>query len=452
MSEKNYLSKPKYFLLLIGLFSTIIFDMSFVKIYDIVNKDFISTDVKNIIFIVNSLSSLSIQFYMLKSVTKFLSQDRFNSINMSFTRFSRFGYFYLIIVSGIIFTLSFQMLFENSYTKYGLICFIIITYAISSFYLIKLGTLFYSWLTITQKKITLFYFVSICLIILNLVSGMTIAVIKINDKPEEIREYVGGTSNFTLPKYKLLDQINVYSSFLSFISLWLTSFILAFNYRLRTKRNLFFSVLLALPLIYFITNYISNYYYHFLNDYFLLNPIVFSLIFVTIFSLSKPIGGITFGILFWRASKAVSYEKDIVSFIILAGVGIMLVFSANQATTVITTPYPPFGTATISILNIATYLMLIGIYSSARLVSINNELRNSIFKITLESRILNIIGEAEKQKELEGIVSTIYKTNSEIQGNTEIKQTSELDEVELKKYIESVISELKANEKSFNAN
>jgi len=281
---------------------------------------------------------------------------------------------------------------------------------------------------------------------------MTIAVIKINDKPEEIREYVGGTSNFTLPKYKLLDQINVYSSFLSFISLWLTSFILAFNYRLRTKRNLFFSVLLALPLIYFITNYISNYYYHFLNDYFLLNPIVFSLIFVTIFSLSKPIGGITFGILFWRASKAVSYEKDIVSFIILAGVGIMLVFSANQATTVITTPYPPFGTATISILNIATYLMLIGIYSSARLVSINNELRNSIFKITLESRILNIIGEAEKQKELEGIVSTIYKTNSEIQGNTEIKQTSELDEVELKKYIESVISELKANEKSFNAN
>src|SRR5690606_31123700 len=116
--------------------------------------------------------------------------------------------------------------------------------------------------------------------------------------PEEIREYVGGTSNFTLPKYKLLDQINVYSSFLSFISLWFTSFILAFNYRLRTKRNLFFSVLLALPLIYFITNYISNYYYHFLNDYFLLNPIVFSLIFVTIFSLSKPIGGITFGILF----------------------------------------------------------------------------------------------------------------------------------------------------------
>jgi hypothetical protein len=179
---------------------------------------------------------------------------------------------------------------------------------------------------------------------------------------------------------------------------------------------------------------------------------VFSLILVTIFSLSKPIGGITFGILFWRASRAVSYEKDIVSFIIIAGVGIMLVFSVNQATIMVTTPYPPFGMTTISILNIATYLMLIGIYNAAKLVSINNELRKSIYKITLESRILNIIGEAEKQKELEGIVATIYETNSEIQVNRDAKQVPELDEIELKKYIESVISELRTNEKNFDSN
>ncbi|HYF99706.1 MAG TPA: hypothetical protein VD815_06415 [Candidatus Saccharimonadales bacterium] len=281
---------------------------------------------------------------------------------------------------------------------------------------------------------------------------MTIAVIKINDKPDEIREYVGGTPNFTLAKYKLLDQMYVYSSILSFISLWLTSFILAFNYRSKTKRNLIFSILLVLPLIYFVINYILNYYYHLLSPYFVLNPIVFSLILVTIFSLSKPIGGITFGILFWRASRAVSYEIDIVSFIIIAGVGIMLVFSVNQATIMVTTPYPPFGMATISILNLATYLMLIGIYNAAKLVSINNELRKSIYKITLESRILNIIGEAEKQKELEGIIATIYETNSEIQVDRDVKQAPELDEIELKKYIESVISELRTNEKNFDSN
>ena len=36
--------------------------------------------------------------------------------------------------------------------------------------------------------------------------------------------------------------------------------------------------------------------------------------------------------------------------------------------------YPPFGLATITVLNIAAFLMLLGIYNSATLVSANNQL------------------------------------------------------------------------------
>jgi hypothetical protein len=49
----------------------------------------------------------------------------------------------------------------------------------------------------------------------------------------------------------------------------------------------------------------------------------------------------------------------------------------------------------------ASFLMLLGIYNSATLVSANNELRKSIHKHTLETRLLRLIGHAEMKKEIE---------------------------------------------------
>ena len=63
------------------------------------------------------------------------------------------------------------------------------------------------------------------------------------------------------------------------------------------------------------------------------------------------------------------------------------------------TPYPPFGVATISVLNLASFLMLLGIYNSATLVSANTDLRKSIHKHALESKLLNLIGHAEFERD-----------------------------------------------------
>ncbi|HEY9386505.1 MAG TPA: hypothetical protein VIP70_05665 [Nitrososphaeraceae archaeon] len=41
-------------------------------------------------------------------------------------------------------------------------------------------------------------------------------------------------------------------------------------------------------------------------------------------------------------------------------------------------PHPPYRLATITVLNPASYLRLLGIYNSARLVSANTNLRKSI--------------------------------------------------------------------------
>jgi hypothetical protein len=94
--------------------------------------------------------------------------------------------------------------------------------------------------------------------------------------------------------------------------------------------------------------------------------------------------GFVFGVAFWKISKTISNEKNIKTYMIISGWGI---FSANQAEALIVNRYPPFGLATITVLNIAAFLMLLGIYNSAVLVSANNNLRKSIYKFALDRRI-----------------------------------------------------------------
>ena len=111
------------------------------------------------------------------------------------------------------------------------------------------------------------------------------------------------------------------------------------------------------------------------------DPITISIILTVLLSLSKPIGGLTFGFGFWRIAKTIGYEKTIKKHMIISGWGILLLFGTNQASNQVLVPYPPFGLATISVLILASYMMLLGIYNSARLVSVNSTLRKTIRKL-----------------------------------------------------------------------
>jgi hypothetical protein len=197
--------------------------------------------------------------------------------------------------------------------------------------------------------------------------------------------------------------------------------------------------ILSLPVIYFLITYFSQLIFNnILTSYLALDPIPASIVLTIFLSLSKPIGGFIFGIVFWRISKTVSYEKNIKSYMIISGLGILLIFTANQATSLaIGPPYPPFGLATITILIVASYLMLLGIYNSATLVSTNNNLRKSIHELALESKFLNVIGKAEKDKEIQNVVRKVINKIDISDANNQPKL--ELDEKELKKYVDEII-------------
>ena len=79
--------------------------------------------------------------------------------------------------------------------------------------------------------------------------------------------------------------------------------------------------------------------------------------------------------------------------------------------------------------------MLLGIYNSATYVSANHNLRKLIRKHALESRLLDIIGQAEMEKEIRKTVKEITQNRNTLERYKEAE--CEFDKKELEKYIDS---------------
>jgi hypothetical protein len=126
---------------------------------------------------------------------------------------------------------------------------------------------------------------------------------------------------------------------------------------------------------------------------------------------------------------------------IISGYGFLLFFSANQASLLALGPYPPFGTITITVLILASYLILIGIFGSATLVSANIELRKYIYNTVKDTKFLNLLGKVEVEKQIKRTVTKIINdTNA---SDTFQNVDLDLDVNDINRYIESVIGELK---------
>jgi hypothetical protein len=88
---------------------------------------------------------------------------------------------------------------------------------------------------------------------------------------------------------------------------------------------------------------------------------------------------------------------------------------------------------------LASYLVLLGVYSSATSVSEDSRLRQTIQKIALrESQFLYAIGTAQMEQELQTRVISIYAKTK----NSMVKETgisSSIDENDIKSYLQEIL-------------
>lgn len=432
----------KFLMIMLALVFTLIVDISVVKVYDLVSKFFIPIQYKLTLFSVNTSICTFLQFLLIWYIKGSFDQDSLNTNKIKVRVFYIASVCSIVIASALLGGLIYQLLSGEYYDKRLSISLIGLSYATSTGFIVSLSVLFLSWFRSNHSIIVFLYFVSMLGIAFNLIMTGAFMGVSLGDRPTMIGQYVGATGDISAGRHDALDYTYRISTFVSFFGIWLTTTILVNYYRERTINSIVYWTILCIPLAYFLITYFYRFIFSdILITYLQIDPVAVSIALSAFLSSSKPLGGLIFGLVFWKISRTIRYERNVRTYMVISGWGLFLIFAANQAALQTVAPYPPFGVGTITALNIAGFFMLIGIYNSAILVSSNNELRKSIHRHAMESKLLGMIGQAEMEMEIQKTVKRIAQDKNLFE--KDLEQPVELDENELKKYLDFVAREVK---------
>jgi hypothetical protein len=167
---------------------------------------------------------------------------------------------------------------------------------------------------------------------------------------------------------------------------------------------------------------------------------VFNFVYIMMVDASRPIGGVLFGLAFILVSSKVQ-NREVKGYLVMTGIGFLLLLVSNEAQALITAPFPPLGLLSGSYFGLASYLIFIGLYSSAVSVSQDSRLRASIRRsIESEVSFLGSIGDAEMDHRILDKVLIASKKFSEVMPE-ETGVFGSLSDTETRDYIEEVLAE-----------
>jgi hypothetical protein len=347
-----------------------------------------------------------------------------------------------ILVSTIL-----QMSFMSSYHILVLKATIFISYSLSFILLALLAKRFFSWFKLNHNLVVLTYALAITMISINAAITIIYTNTQLDESPPQdyIRPIRSVTGSFTNADV-IYGPAYVLTSVLSFILTWIATVLLLRHYSRKLGLAKYW-IIVSIPLAYFLSQFQPLFLYSF-ADLRLSNPVLFGIIYNLIFSISKPAGGVLFGIAFWTVAKSLT-SKTVKSYMMISAYGMMLLFTVNQPTGLTLIPYPPFGLTSICFMVLAAYLVFLGVYSSATSVSEDSRLRQSIRKIALrETQFLDAIGTAQMEQELQRRVIAVYgNTKNSMLNETGI--SSSVDENDIKSYLQEIVEEIKVKEGHF---
>jgi hypothetical protein len=122
---------------MIGLIAAILIDTSIVKVYDLVNKSFISTQSKIILFSANSTFCLILEFVLIRHVATSFKRPAFDL-------WYKVSLISICVLGALIGLLVFQQFYNNYYDNSIAIFIVIISYGIAALFIARLSLLFIS--------------------------------------------------------------------------------------------------------------------------------------------------------------------------------------------------------------------------------------------------------------------------------------------------------------------
>jgi hypothetical protein len=339
-----------------------------------------------------------------------------------------------------------QISITSYYSIRLLITSIWISYALAIFMLGFLTRQFFYWFKSNRNIVVLFYGLSTGFIGIDAAISLVLSTSLLIGQPLDVYPTLGASEG-ALPPANLMPLENAFvvASIISFTLTWIAT-ALMLRHHSRRFGMIKYWVLVSIPLVYFLTQFQPLFLYVF-SSYMSAYPISFSIAYTIVFSASKPASGLLFAAAFWSLARRVR-TTELRNYMFISAYGLALIFASEQAIILVNKPYPPFGLPTISFLGLSSYLLLIGIYSSAISVSEDSKLRQSIRNSALrETKLLDSIGMAQMEQEIQRRVIALTKQNQD-RMVVESGIQSSLTEEDMKEYLQQVISEVKKQKTS----
>ena len=426
-----------------------ILDVSYAKTFELIFTSY-NNNWNILIFITVSFACIVCQYYILKYIkekTKSLyKSNKTNIFKVNLYQLVTVSQYFLISITLIAII---QIIALSNYSTNLLIISSTTSYALSIGITALLAYKFFFWFK-SDKNLTVFSYGLACVaLVFNLCITSILTELILLGKPLQLGPHFGtaGYSPIQGSSMEVINNLYLITSIVSFLMLWLSTVIFLFHYQNRDnadKKRKFtkYWIIAIIPLTYFLSQFT------FVFDFFsIFNgiPITISILLTLIFLLGKPIGGILFGIVFFILRKGLPKENPVNDYLGISSFGILILFVANQGIALSNALYPPYGLSTVSFLGLASYMFMIGLYSSAISSAQDKNLRKTIRNSTIDqSKLLSTLSHAELERQLEDKVSTIA-SNKKTFWENQTGIYSSLADGDIKQYVLLIIEELKKN-------
>jgi hypothetical protein len=345
------------------------------------------------------------------------------------------------VLIGFLISLILQIIIISTYYTAILIWSTTISYALS---VILIGTLafqFFSWYRSNRNFVVLLYGIASIAIAIRITSVLFFySSLLLNMPPERFLQ-----SEIILEEFEPNSVIGMFhnaysiSSIVSFMLLWIGNAFLLRHYYNKIGKIKFLSLVTLIPIFTSIDFVLTGTIVEEMG----VNPVASAIFFTA----EGAVAGFFLALTFWVLAGNVAHSSIRVrNYLIITGFGI-LIFTLSGSSLIDHAPYPPFGLVSILSMQLATFLIYMGLYSSAVSVSQDTRLRQYIRKQTFDqSKLIESIGSAEMESEIIKKVKTLEKKEEEnMLEDTGIPFSLSDDEVS--DYIDSVMQELKGHRK-----
>jgi hypothetical protein len=438
ISSFTLYSNRKLVIIISALIVLMVTDISLIRVYDFISKQLIPIDTRDILFGIISIVCLVAEYLLLELIKPPPGDER-GKIRLHVILLYKVTKAVQYVIGAIVVFVILQILFSSYYNTAVLLAVILCSYTLS----ICILSIFISRiLTFRRNTIFMFLFVlALGSITINAAIAMVDVSLRFQDRPPETRVSFGGSSDISKGKYDTIDESYFISYIISFVSAWIATAILLSNYYRKLGKIKYLLITIS-PMVFFIGQFVA-----FFTDEIssIINVDQFFLASLTtlITTLSKPLGGLMLGIAFWSMSRMGKSHTALNKYLIISGFGFFLLFTSNQAILMSIAPYPPFGIATITVMGLSAYLVVVGIYMSTISLSQDTQLRRSIRRVAItQSKLFDSMVTTEIEKEIERRVREVINIQSvEMEDETGVQPS--LNEQEAHDYLKEVIREIK---------